>query len=99
MPQLTYVPAEAPLIELGTLADGVAVVAEPIEVAGGVAWRPALNAALTLAVPTAAICFLMATLGEALARISHHSLPTVITRHFLARPSRCSHHFPSSVWF
>ena len=67
MPQLTYVPAEAPLIELGTLAEGVAVVAEPIEVAGGVAWRPALNAALTLAVPTAAVCFLMATMGEALA--------------------------------
>jgi len=67
MPQLTYVPSDAPLIELGTLAEGLAVVAEPIGPSSGLAWRPALNAAVMMAIPSAVLWFVMDLLGLSLA--------------------------------
>jgi hypothetical protein len=60
MPQLMYIAAELPLV---TLTDGDAESEDPaggmeaLVSPGGIAWRPALNAAMLLAVPTGVLCF------------------------------------------
>jgi len=65
LPHLTYVPAEMPALELGTLAEGP----EPVSGTSGIAWRPALSAALLLALPTGVLCSELSSIGQSLALV------------------------------
>jgi hypothetical protein len=69
LPHLTYVAAEAPVIPLGTLADGLAVIQEPIGPVGGVAWRPALSVAIMLAIPAGILCSAISIIGQSLGMV------------------------------
>jgi hypothetical protein len=73
MPQLVYIPSEPPLVALGedsadqatASSSGSAISAsgEAAFSSGGIAWRPALNAAILLAVPTGVLCFGLLPVG------------------------------------
>ncbi len=57
LPQLVYIASELPLVALVEGAERHAGGADPLSAVGGIAWRPALNAALLLAIPTSVLCF------------------------------------------
>jgi hypothetical protein len=66
LPHLTYVAAEGSVLQLGTLADGRADAQEPVISVSGIAWRPALNASMMLAVPAGVLCSTLSTVGQSL---------------------------------
>jgi len=68
LPHLTYIAAEmpAPALELGTLADGLAEADEAVGSVSGIAWRPAMNAAMMLAVPAGILCSTISIIGQSL---------------------------------
>jgi hypothetical protein len=68
LPQLIYVAAELPLVPFGDDADvknGNAV-AGLAGLADGIAWRPALRAALMLAIPAGVLCSGLIPIGQSL---------------------------------
>jgi RNA polymerase subunit RPABC4/transcription elongation factor Spt4 len=72
LPQLVYVAAEAPLVQIenesgSQTSDPVgAQTGEPVGAVSGIAWRPALRAAVLLSIPAGVLCSGITPIGQSL---------------------------------
>jgi hypothetical protein len=63
LPQLIYIASEIPQPAAGDAEDGLASGIGSTGLIDGIAWRPALKAAVILAVPAGVLCYSLTTLG------------------------------------